>query len=191
MTFNVVIIILFIFALNFINILGQENVNSGLKNGDECTFNETTKGVCTKMNKCDYITENAEFSKQIPDEIKKSLCLSRERHQLVCCPSLFKPQEINTRLETKFDKATCIGIEPQLELNSNIVGGQQAEVDEFKFQATIGYKAYGSKTNETNYLCAGSLIAEDIVITSAYCLRLRGFKLSVVKLGAVSCLIMI
>jgi len=180
--------ILFIFALNFVENISQENVNSGLNIGDTCIFNETIIGVCSKINKCDYITENAEFRRRIPEEIKKSLCLSIEGQQLACCPSLFKPQDLQTNKkdESKFEKATCVNIEPQISVATNIVGGEEAEVGEFKFQATIGYKAYGS--SDYLYRCGGALIAEDIVITSASCLRLPKLKLAVVKIGAVSCI---
>lgn len=179
-------ILLFIFALNFVENISQENVNSGLRIGDICIFNETIKGVCSKINKCDYITENAEFRKRIPEEIKKSLCLSKARQQLVCCPSLYKPQDMQTNKkdETKFEKATCVNKEPQIPVVTNIITSEMAEPGEFQFQATIGYTARGS--SDYLYRCGGALIAEDIVITSASCLRLPKLKLAVVKIGAVS-----
>ncbi|CAG9807247.1 unnamed protein product [Chironomus riparius] len=182
-TQSFVLIFLIVFALDFVVVLGQGSVNSGLEIGDECVFNETLKGFCQKPNKCDYGTKDPE---SIPEDFKNNLCLSGNRDQLVCCPSLLQPHNLkyNGIIFTKFEVITCKHKEPSIELISNIESNLYAEVGEFKFQAMIGYKLQ-RLSNEYEYVCGGALIHEDIVITSAYCLR-NPRQPAVVKLGATS-----
>jgi V8-like Glu-specific endopeptidase len=58
------------------------------------------------------------------------------------------------------------------------------KVDEFSYFAAIGYKKEDIDKS-IEYLCGGTLIAEDIVLGVAHCFRGR-FNPVVVKLGAVS-----
>lgn len=179
-------------GITFVNIHVQCSVNSGLKIGDECTFNETTKGVCKIFNECDYITnKNQQHRKHIPEQIKKTLCLSKGLLQLVCCPSLVKPQQIQINVITRprFGTAICEEEEPEFEIGLNMNLDQYADFGEFKFQAMIGYTVRNSQVTDYLYLCGGALIAQDIVVTSAFCLEsesVRGSTPKVVKLGAVS-----
>lgn len=50
-----------------------------------------------------------------------------------------------------------------------IVGGVNAEMDEFPHMAAIGY----GRENEVKWLCGGSLISEKFVLTAAHCLHSR------------------
>jgi hypothetical protein len=91
--------------------------------------------------------------------------------------------------QTKFQKALCENETPDIQLTLNIIGGEKADIGEFPFQAAIGYRkaSVGDSMDENpiKYLCGGSLIADDIVISAAHCFGMNQLTPEVVKVGRV------
>lgn len=88
--------------------------------------------------------------------------------------------------QTRFQKALCENETPEIQLGLNIIGGERADIGEFPFQAAIGYRK-GSKegNNPIQYLCGGSIIADDVVISAAHCFGDKTYTPETVKLGRV------
>lgn len=55
-------------------------------------------------------------------------------------------------------------------VNKLIVGGRDAHQDEFPHMAALGW---GDDVNNLNYLCGGTLISEEFVLTAAHCIDTR------------------
>lgn len=91
--------------------------------------------------------------------------------------------------QTRFQKALCENETPEIQLGLNIIGGERADIGEFPFQAAIGYRKISegetTKENSIKYLCGGSLIADDVVISAAHCFVDRLNPAETVKLGRV------
>lgn len=54
-----------------------------------------------------------------------------------------------------------------------IVGGHLAHDMEFPHMAAIGFGGAESSIKDTNWLCGGSLISENFVLSAAHCVRNR------------------
>jgi len=92
-------------------------------------------------------------------------------------------------IQSKFRKALCENETPDIVLGLNIIGGEHADIGEFPFQAAIGYRKAlevdTAKENPIEFLCGGSLIADDVVISAAHCFGFKQLTPEVVRLGRV------
>ena len=98
---------------------------------------------------------------------------------IVCCPESSQ----------KFKDALCQDpFKPMpLKMEFNVVGGKKASVGEFPFQVALGHRdTLGNKNESINFNCGGSLIADDIVLTAAHCVRGNTTGIRIVRLGRVS-----
>lgn len=66
--------------------------------------------------------------------------------------------------------------------SSYIVGGMEAQSNQFPWTVLLGYEAYTAKQRPSP-MCAGSLIASRYVLTAAHCLNVNDFYVARVRLG--------
>ncbi|XP_017775180.1 PREDICTED: serine protease easter-like [Nicrophorus vespilloides] len=92
----------------------------------------------------------------------------------VCCP-----EEKTTRIISRISEfpVDC-GL---VDSDDRITGGKLARIGQFPWMSLLGYETNG--INVTQFLCGGSLISRNYVLTAAHCLNLQGLKLSLVRLG--------
>lgn len=72
------------------------------------------------------------------------------------------------------------GIQTSDEIFDRIVGGDLTKLSEFPWMARI---KYSRPNNADAYLCAGTLISDQYVVTAAHCLESKTFKIIGVRLG--------
>lgn len=171
-----------LFFISFIALLLTDVSNTQLDKSNQheaenCTLLNNQQGFCTQYRNCDYAKKLSIRGQSI--KIEKCT-----RNNFICCP---KPEKIRTLSpdypkSIKFKEALCedkISISP---IVLNLRGGEIVDIGEFPFYASLGYKV----NDKIEYLCGGSLIADDIVITAAHCVNRREYPPVIVKLGKVS-----
>uniref|UniRef100_T1HMT4 Peptidase S1 domain-containing protein n=1 Tax=Rhodnius prolixus TaxID=13249 RepID=T1HMT4_RHOPR len=75
-------------------------------------------------------------------------------------------------------KITMSNCKPQI--NPLIVGGKNASITDYPHMAALGYKRF----HDTDYLCGGTLISENFVLTAGHCADTRWGPPVVVHLGS-------
>lgn len=143
--------------------------------GADC-FHERSKknGVCVFVKYCDVAI------KEVKKKITPEICRIENRLPIVCCPI-----EITEEEEDVVNKASKISSAEEkcqeysestrnllydrsdLQSADRIIGGENASLGDFPHFASIGYEANG----KLNWLCGGSLISENFVLTAAHCLN--------------------
>jgi secreted trypsin-like serine protease len=68
------------------------------------------------------------------------------------------------------------------DFENKIINGDRADVGEFPFQAALGVK---NLNGELKFVCGGSLIADDIILTAAHCVNKKDNLPTMVRLGRV------
>lgn len=140
--------------------------------GEMCFLRNGEKGVCTEIIKCEH-------SKQLYQAKRTSeivLCKFVGIRPYVCCP---KPKI------TKFQKALCQDQSaPPLQLGYHISNGARSGVGDYPFQVALGY--LNDQTDELEFNCGGSLIADDIVITAAHCVNRKSSLPIMARIGRTS-----
>lgn len=86
-------------------------------------------------------------------------------------------------LKIKMIRGSNFSPEPRFE--DHIIRGERADVAEFPHFASLGYQG---ETEEYQFLCGGTLISENFVLTAAHCNQ-RVLKPLIVRLGKVRYLI--
>lgn len=175
-----------------------DNINTELGLGDECVLENNTPGTCQLTANCEYVKKK--MSQRKHNEIK--ICGFNRREPIVCCP-YDKPQDINLNQspsnltckikntnqnlnngQSKFQKALCKDLIPPVKLDMHIIGGEKAEVGEFKFQVALGYVNFDE--DELEFKCGGSLIADDVIITAAHCVNKKDKLPVMARIGRTS-----
>ncbi|CAG9800167.1 unnamed protein product [Chironomus riparius] len=151
--------------------------------GEQCVTKYNEPGTCTELVKC-KIADQLYRSKQ-SSEI--TLCKVVGRIPFVCCPSYPKDliaSPLVIKSSTKFQNALCKNVQIFEKLDNHIISGDKAEVSEFPFQVALGY--FSQEIKSFNFDCGGSLIADDIVLTAAHCVNIKGAQPVMVRLGRTS-----
>lgn len=126
--------------------------------GDQCILSSGEEGIYKDINTC----------RHVHSEIQT--CGHTGNMSIVCCPESNK----------KFKDVLCENREP----DNNTLSLSKGIVSEFPFFASIGYKDERNPDSIV-FLCGGTLISDDAVISVAHCFKGR-VKPVVVKLGFVS-----
>ena len=169
----------FFCGFNLLKLVDCDNYH--LFEGELCELKENKTGICREARKCEYVVNLAKEKRY--NEISRCAFIGKTPY--ACCPE----DKIDIRIASypksaQFARnlATCKNNNSVPMMTFNIVGGEHADFGEFPFQAALGYL---QKDNTIEYLCGGSLIADDVVITAAHCAKRANFTPIIVKLGRV------
>ncbi|XP_070509424.1 venom protease-like [Chironomus tepperi] len=156
-----------------------------------CRFSDGSFGKCVEIRNCKSLLtqyRNGTLkAKDMPicDSVRRLVCCPRistkkcreygkNALEIARIPSLLLHDDGNSYREIVV-KTKCTHVPVSL-----IVGGEEAKVHEFPHQALLGYQ----KNETVEWLCGGSLISPDFVLTAAHCLSLSNFvPVKYVKLG--------
>ncbi|XP_070494752.1 transmembrane protease serine 9-like [Chironomus tepperi] len=103
---------------------------------------------------------------------------------MICCPTHpqpLQPSSLVIKAPTKFQKALCKNDRNRMKIDDHIINGEKAGVAEFPFQVALGYVE--KKQNKLQFDCGGSLIADDIVLTAAHCVKIKNNQPIIVRIG--------
>jgi uncharacterized protein affecting Mg2+/Co2+ transport len=137
--------------------------------GETCQLPNDNEGVCQEIIKCES-AKNL-FALKKTREIQH--CGFHGRQRLVCCPR-----------SSKFIKALCKKGTPQSVpgLVFKITNGAEVAAGEFPFQAALGRK---DMNGEVSFVCGGSLVADNIILSAAHCFQRSSETPTMVRLGRV------
>ncbi|KAJ3663665.1 hypothetical protein Zmor_007898 [Zophobas morio] len=130
--------------------------------GDPCTVPATAEtGQCTQLDKCEYAKQLLRSNKSSQD------CGFKGKIQLVCCPVGPKPGDISLRQCDRY-----FNIKYQV---FAIDSGRKALSKEFRHMAAVGY---GDDKTKIIWLCGGTLISHNFVLSAAHCAESHQFGLA-------------
>ncbi|XP_063911594.1 serine protease snake-like isoform X3 [Zophobas morio] len=132
--------------------------------GNPCTHERSNSpGLCKLLTQCKEIRDEIVIFQKLPQT-----CGFQETQAIVCCPN---PQPSGSISETKCKEYTSHTKEKQLcghNIVKRIVEGKPAGRTEFPHMALLGFPT-GNRDN-FQWLCGGSLISEQYILTVAHCL---------------------
>ncbi|KAJ3666930.1 hypothetical protein Zmor_002352 [Zophobas morio] len=132
-----------------------------------CTLQSSNSpGECKLLTECKEIQDEAVLGYKTPQS-----CGFEGTQTVVCCPKSRRPGDIS---EKKCSEYASYTKEKQLcghNIVKRIVGGKPAGRTEFPHMAIFGYEKRGSENIQ--WLCGGSLISEQYILTAALCLSSR------------------
>ncbi|KAJ3656633.1 hypothetical protein Zmor_015692 [Zophobas morio] len=132
--------------------------------GNSCSLEPTNSpGICKLLTKCKEIRDQVVFSYKLPQT-----CGFEGTQAIVCCPKSRQPGYISQKKCREYTSQTK---EEQLcghNIVKRIVGGIPTGRTEFPHMAALGYQTNG--THYFRWLCGGSLISEQYILTAAQCL---------------------
>ncbi|XP_031619952.1 uncharacterized protein LOC116338681 [Contarinia nasturtii] len=142
-----------------------------------CTTPDQKNGVCISLQQCPpalKIVKNYHTSTRSQiDSVRQAQCGSVGNTPLVCC-------EEPTFKESDFPQPGQCGTQ----LKVRIIGGTETTITDYPWMALIEYTKNGQK----RFLCGGSLINKDYILTAAHCISATklvqsGWKPTSVRLG--------
>lgn len=134
---------------------------------DECD-QDGINGVCLRLTDC------PPAQKMIPQgDLPQTCSFDTDFHPIVCCPSLsvLKCQEYSEILQDS--------IPIDQDDTWRIVGGTNASKGEYPHMAALGFGEFP----DISWLCGGTLISDQFILTAAHCLEAGDKKVSYVFLG--------
>ncbi|GJQ73806.1 hypothetical protein Trydic_g18746 [Trypoxylus dichotomus] len=164
-----------------------------LEEGELCKKRDGIKGICRHYLNCSSAIEEV-FAKGRPE-----ICSFRGIYPIVCCeengscvndePPVFinrmkNVRTDNTRQYLHFDENSlslqkCRKFHGEKHKIHYFVGGRNSLAKEFPHMALLGY----GDPNDIQWLCGGSLISEEFVLTAAHCLNTKLGQLKYIRLG--------
>jgi hypothetical protein len=147
-----------------------------------CTLNNNQPGHCIPINDCVYaqnLRNNGKFN-------IIQLCKLQGHSKFVCCP---QPEDIQNPSpeypkSKKFNDALCKDNSSPIAIALTMINkSNRVDIGEYPFYVSLGYP---QSNNKIEYKCGGSLIADDVVVTSAHCVSNKSDFPTIVKLGKVT-----
>ena len=149
---KIFLLVLFFSFLSVIHAVSNNFDNSERELGDICYLKDNQRGICQEIMKCEYAKEL--FKLKRTSEIIH--CRFKGRVPLVCCPNLEKP--------AMFSQALC----------KNKIFPNKMKImpnHDFNHHVALGLKNHNGMVD---IKCSGSLIADNIVLTAAFCANMNG-----------------
>ncbi|XP_063911584.1 serine protease snake-like isoform X3 [Zophobas morio] len=135
--------------------------------GNSCSLEPSNSpGVCKLLTQCQEIRDQVVFSHKLPQT-----CGFERTQAIVCCPKTRQPGYIS---QIKCREYTSYTKEKQLcghHIVKRVVGGVPTGRTDFPHMAALGFQIGFS--DEYRWLCGGSLISEQYILTAAHCLFSR------------------
>ncbi|KAF2905061.1 hypothetical protein ILUMI_01115 [Ignelater luminosus] len=142
-----------------------------LSKGDNCTLQSEGDGECVLFSQCQLAIQ----AKQ--DVTQPKICGFEKLEPIVCCPKsveskLGSKAADDIKLASK-SKQKCDEYLTEAAILSTrvIVNGTPADPTEFPHMVALGF----GSNEDTVWMCGGSLISENFVLTAAHCIRSSEF----------------
>ena len=149
---------------------------------ETCVFHDRNLGTIKLSSDCKTFFM---FSRSI--RFQQAPCGYVGMVPLICCPSKspFKLQSPFTR--KVIEECKKFGVRPKdadedIKITSRIMNGEISDIGEFPHFASLGYR---KNNDEITFDCAGALISQNFVLTSAHCCTHSRVP-KIVRLGKVS-----
>ncbi|XP_063912158.1 serine protease snake-like [Zophobas morio] len=150
--------------LFIITVISLQNIYTQEIIGNSCTHESSNSpGLCKLLTQCKEIRDQVVFFHKLPQT-----CGFEGTQAIVCCPKTRRPGSIS---ESKCLEYVSYTQEKEIcghKIVKRIVGGDRAGSAEFPHMALLGYQSKNS--DNLRWLCGGSLISEQHVLTTAHCL---------------------
>ncbi|XP_046382731.1 transmembrane protease serine 9-like [Ischnura elegans] len=135
--------------------------------GDRCYASSGRIGICTPVRQC----------RTAMDSIRRggrpATCGFNGRDPIVCCDEAESATTLSTTIAPTTEAAISVGDKARdhcytysTACGSSLVGGSKVEPKEFPHMAALGF----GPRDKISWLCGGSLISENFVLTAAHCL---------------------
>lgn len=137
-----------------INTLLIASARAQLYEGDECSLQDGSSGICTKATECLWFR---------PGRSERKHCSWSEdrRTEVICCRL---PDPIGVR-----SSLACEGQKPHIYTVFHIIEGEEADPAEFPFMAALGYQS--EDHDGYDFKCGASLISKKFLLTAAHCFK--------------------
>lgn len=142
-----------------INTLLIASVRAQLYEGDACSLQDGSSGICTKATECRWFR---------PGRSERKHCSWSEedrRTEVICCRL---PDPIGVR-----SSLACEQRGTHLFTTFHIIEGEEADPGEFPFMAALGYQRNNNDDGgaEYDFRCGASLISSKFLLTAAHCFK--------------------
>ncbi|KAJ3656674.1 hypothetical protein Zmor_015729 [Zophobas morio] len=147
------------FSVFVVSLVLFSRQTGALFEGDPCTVPATAEtGQCTQLDKCEYAKQLLRSNKN------PQSCGFQGKAPLVCCPVGPKPGDTSLRQCDRYFNRKYQYYAIDL--------GEKARSKEFPHMAAVGY---GDDKSNIFWLCGGTLISQNFVLSAAHCAESQDF----------------